>query len=183
MARIIILNGISSAGKSTLAKAIQDAAQDDWLHVSLDQFISMLPDGREMAPEWFTVSRTDEDRVSIMNGPRGGVLMETMRDFVRIAANRGIDIVVDDVATITEIDDYRQKLAKHSTFVVKVDVPLETAKRRERERGDRMIGLARDQWERIHQGIDYDIVVSNDDDRTDACADAILTRVTELTAR
>lgn len=183
MARIIILNGVSSAGKTTLAKAIQAASPDDWLHVSLDQFIAMLPVGREMTPEWFTVARTDETRVSITNGPRGARLMQSMRDFVQTAADREIDIVVDDVATIAEIGDYREKLADHCALVVKVDVPLETAEQRERDRGDRMIGLARDQWGRIHQGIVYDLVVSNEDHQTDACAHAILTRITELAER
>ena len=183
MARIIILNGISSAGKSTLAEAIQAASPDDWIHVSLDQFIAMLPVGREMAPEWFTVSRINQSRVSITNGPRGARLMQSMRDFVQIAADRDIDIVVDDVATIAEIDDYREKLADHCVLVVKVDVPLETAERRERDRGDRMIGLARDQQGRIHQGIVYDLVVSNEDHLVDACAQAILARIAEPAAR
>ncbi|MCT9934911.1 chloramphenicol phosphotransferase CPT family protein [Planotetraspora sp. A-T 1434] len=42
-------NGASSSGKSTLAKALQRALEEPFLHVSSDQFVSagMLPDRRE----------------------------------------------------------------------------------------------------------------------------------------
>jgi chloramphenicol 3-O phosphotransferase len=49
--RAIFLNGASSSGKSTLAKALQRALEEPFLHVSSDQFVSagMLPDRREDA--------------------------------------------------------------------------------------------------------------------------------------
>ena len=48
---VILLNGVSSAGKTTLAKAIQKCAGDIWLHVAMDSFVAMLPDGREFDRE------------------------------------------------------------------------------------------------------------------------------------
>jgi chloramphenicol 3-O-phosphotransferase len=43
---VILLNGASSSGKSTLAKALQRALDEPFLHVSSDQFVvaGMLPD-------------------------------------------------------------------------------------------------------------------------------------------
>ena len=43
--KIIILNGISSVGKSSLARAIQELSDETFLHVEMDKFISFLPDG------------------------------------------------------------------------------------------------------------------------------------------
>lgn len=43
MSRIVFLNGPSSAGKSSIAKAIQKLAPTPWLHIGLDTFIGMLP--------------------------------------------------------------------------------------------------------------------------------------------
>lgn len=186
MAKVIILNGISSAGKSSLAKTIQAVSQTDWLHVSLDQFIAMLPDGREMEPDWFVVAEDNSStprKVSITNGPRGAHLMRSMRDFVRLAAERELDVVVDDVGTSEEMADYRDELSSHKLTVVKVDVDLETAERRERARGDRMMGLARQQFERIHEGIEYDLEIVNADGALEDCAAQILATVGAETKR
>jgi len=45
--RIILLNGASSSGKSTLAKALQQALPEPFLHVSSDHLVAsgMLPPG------------------------------------------------------------------------------------------------------------------------------------------
>lgn len=47
--RVIFLNGASRSGKSTLAKALQHALEEPFLHVSSDQIAAagMLPDRRE----------------------------------------------------------------------------------------------------------------------------------------
>lgn len=180
MARIVVLTGVSSAGKSSLAAAIQAQARRDWLHVSLDTFISMIPNGRETAPEWFVVeevgSTAGPREVAFTNGPRGAALMQSMRDFVTAAASRGLDVIVDDVCTREEVSDYRAQLAAHRLTIVRVDVSLHEAEGREHARGDRMIGLARQQFGRIHQGIDYDLVVSNHDGALQTCAAAILAK-------
>ena len=178
MARVVVLTGVSSAGKSSLARTMQGQSKRDWLHVSLDQFISMIPNGREIAPEWFRVEDQGEPtgppEISFTNGPRGAQLMQSMRDFVAAAASRGLDVIVDDVCTLSEVNDYRSQLSSHDLTVVRVDVGLETAEQREQARGDRMIGLARQQFGRIHQGIVFDLAVRNDDGGLDACAAAIL---------
>jgi chloramphenicol 3-O phosphotransferase len=47
--RIIFLNGASSSGKSTLAKAMQEALPEPFLHVSSDHLVAsgMLPARRD----------------------------------------------------------------------------------------------------------------------------------------
>lgn len=178
MARVVVLTGVSSAGKSSLAALMQARSDSDWLHVSLDQFISMVPNGRETSPEWFVVEdvseRSGHPQISFINGPRGARLMQSMRDFVTAAANRGLDVIVDDVCTRIEVDDYRKQLSGHDLTIVRVDVTLDEVERREKARGDRMIGLARQQFGRIHEGIEYDLTVRNGDGELDACARAIL---------
>ena len=41
--RIVLLNGASSAGKTTLARAFQDQRQEPWFHLALDQFRDGMP--------------------------------------------------------------------------------------------------------------------------------------------
>lgn len=41
--QIIYLNGPSSVGKTTLAKAIQEAFEEPFLHMSFDKVIGLMP--------------------------------------------------------------------------------------------------------------------------------------------
>jgi chloramphenicol 3-O-phosphotransferase len=40
--KIIVLNGVSSAGKSSLARKLQEIMPEPWFHLSLDTFDSMI---------------------------------------------------------------------------------------------------------------------------------------------
>jgi chloramphenicol 3-O phosphotransferase len=64
-------------------------------------------------------------------------------------------------------------LAGFALFTVGVFAPLDVLEARERERGDRTIGLARWQYDRVHTGKSYDLEV--DTSRTSAmeCAKTI----------
>lgn len=176
---VIILNGPSSAGKTTLARAIQKYSNDIWLHVAMDSFIAMLPDGSEFDREWFPVTEVAIEGGTlprISNGPRGDALLARMRDLVERLSESGFNTVVDEVADAATIADYRRRLGP-ILFVVKVDAPMPELERRERERGDRLIGLAREQSERIHEGITYDLEVDTHADTPDALARRVLSAV------
>jgi chloramphenicol 3-O phosphotransferase len=41
--RIILLNGTSSSGKSSVARALQEVLSEPYLHLGIDTFIAMLP--------------------------------------------------------------------------------------------------------------------------------------------
>lgn len=128
----------------------------------MDTFISFLPDGKELKPDWFELIKRDTPEGTlprIANGPRGARLLKVMRQFVVNAAQEGLDMVVDEVCHASDIAEYRSGLAQHSTLFVKVDAPLEELERREKARGDRLIGLAREQSGHLHGGIDYDLEV------------------------
>lgn len=177
--QVIILNGVSSAGKTTLAKAIQRYATDIWLHVAMDTFVAMLPDGREFDREWFPVtqiSHEGEDLPRISNGPSGESLLGQMRQLVQQMANAGFNVIVDEVAERAQIEDYRSRLGA-SCLVVKVDAPLPELERRERERDDRLIGIAREQSSRLHDGIKYDLAVNTHAQTPDALARKVLENI------
>ncbi|QUL38925.1 chloramphenicol phosphotransferase CPT family protein [Erythrobacter sp. JK5] len=160
--KVIILNGVSSAGKSTLARAIQQQSSATFLHVEMDAFIAFLPNGHEFRPDWFkleTIATEFGELPRISNGPRGAALLGVMRTFVIDAAGKGLDLVVDEVCHAPEANQYRSGLpASHSRFV-KVSAPIEIIEKREKARGDRLIGLAREQSAHLHEGIDYDIEI------------------------
>ena len=42
-ARVVLLNGAGSAGKSTIARELQSITREPFLHVPMDAFLEMLP--------------------------------------------------------------------------------------------------------------------------------------------
>ncbi len=161
-ATVIILNGVSSAGKSTLARAIQEESESTFLHVEMDAFISFLPNGHEFKPDWFSIDMipTEFGKLPrISNGPRGEALLRIMRRFVVDAAQNGFDLVVDEVCHAKEAAEYRSGLRGFDVHFVKVHAPIETIEKREESRGDRLVGLAREQSGHLHSNIEYDAEV------------------------
>ena len=180
MASVIILNGVSSSGKSSLARALQNNSRETLLRVAMDDFLSMLPPGRESTEDWFPLVLAEAPEQALPRieiGPRGGLLLEQMRAFVGSLAARGMSVIVDEVCEAEAIRDYRLQVGSARLVVVKVEAPLAVIEQRERERGDRLIGLARDQAGFLHKGIAYDITVDTSTGTPDELARELLTRL------
>ena len=55
--RIVLLNGTSSSGKTTLVRALQDRLPDPWLELGIDRFVFALPRRYLSQPGWSEVFR------------------------------------------------------------------------------------------------------------------------------
>lgn len=98
--RLIILNGVGSAGKSSIAKALQQIMPTPWLHIEMDKFCEMLPERYQDHPEGFAYETKEEDGkpiVIISEGPYGAKLIRGMRRAIAVMAAEGNDLIVDDV--------------------------------------------------------------------------------------
>jgi chloramphenicol 3-O phosphotransferase len=81
-----------------------------------------------------------------------------MRHAIAAMAHDGNDLIVDDVMLGRDAaQQYRELLAQHEVHFVGLFAPLDVLEARERQRGDRLIGLARWQYHRVHSGIAYDL--------------------------
>ena len=179
-ARIVLLNGVGSAGKSSIAKALQAITSEPFLHVQMDAFLDMLPEAYQDHPDAFTYETVHEDGkplVVIGAGPVGDRLMRGMRHAIAALAAQGNNLIVDDVLTSGQAQEYAAVLAPFQVFLVGVFAPLEVLEARERQRGDRMIGLARWQYARVHKGMKYDIEVDTSTARPEECARLIKDRL------
>lgn len=160
---VIVLNGAGSVGKTSTARALQRLAKEPLLHVQMDVFLEMLPPAMFGHPDGYVFEATEEDgypSVKIHSGPVLARLMSGMRHAICAMAERGSSLVVDDVILGGgEADDYRRLLTKFDFRLVGLFAPLDVLERRELERGDRDIGLARWQYRRVHAGIRYDLEV------------------------
>lgn len=164
IAKIILLNGVGSAGKSSIARALQTLTAEPFLHVQMDAFIDMLPEALQDHAEGFSFETVLEDgkpSVVIRSGPVGARAMRGMRHAIAAMAGQGNDLIVDDVIFNDEISEYVGLLSDFDLYLVGVMAPLAVLEAREAARADRLPGLARRQYERVHKGIRYDLEVDS----------------------
>ena len=161
-ARIVLLNGVGSAGKSSIAKALQTITSTPFLHVQMDAFIDMLPEALQDHADGFSFETVLEDgkpSVVIRSGPVGARAMRGMRHAIAAMAGQGNNLIIDDVIFNDEIAEYVELLSGFDLYLVGVFAPLEVLEAREAARANRLPGLARWQYPRVHKGMDYDLEV------------------------
>lgn len=170
---VILLNGPGSAGKSSIARALQAAARRTFLHVSMDGFLEMMPERLFGLPEGLVFRATHSDgkpAVAVEAGPAVVDTLFGMRRAIAALADTGLNIIVDDVLLNGEITDYESLLTPYRFLKIGVTAPLEALERREKARGDREIGLSRLQIDRVHVGIDYDMMLDTSTMTVESCA-------------
>ena len=155
--QIIVLNGVSSVGKTSVAKAIQNYAQKPFLHVQMDAFLEMLPRRAFESPDGLVFDRINSQTIDVKTGYIVEQALEGMRSAIASMAECGNNMVVDDVFFGNEDIEYRRLLRRHSLQLVGLFAPLSVVEDRERARGDRDIGLAKGQFERVHKDRNYDL--------------------------
>ena len=161
MSHVVLLNGVSSVGKGSVAKALQRIAARPMLHVQMDAFLEMMPPGTFGAPEGYTFETREEAGkpvTAVTSGPILETAMRSLRASVGAMADAGADLVVDEVMwNPADLADYRRRLAAHAFHVVGLFAPLDVVERREKARGGRTLGLARWQYDKVHGGMAYDL--------------------------
>lgn len=176
MATVILLNGVGSAGKSSIAKALQAITAEPFLHVAMDTFLEMMPSRYWDHPDGIvfeTVQENGKPSVVIRCGPVADRIMRGMRRSIAAMARAGNNLIVDDVLIEDEMADYRALLADLDLRTIGVFAPLEVLEARERDRGDRQIGLARWQFDRVHRGNRYDLEIDTSETTPADCAATI----------
>ena len=157
---VIILNGVGRVAKTLTAQALQEVAVKSFLHVSMDTFAAVLPERLFGHPDGVTFEIIqDEGRPSVVihTGPVMVRTMRGMRHAIAAMSAQGNDLVVDDVMMeASEADEYRALLTRATVRIVGLFAPLDVLEARERARGDHELGLARWQFDRVHQGQTYD---------------------------
>ena len=153
--KIIFLNGVSSAGKSTLAKELQKRLAEPFLHLQLDAFIQMLP-------------RTDDLDMFMR-------MVSGMNRSIAAMSEEQNNLIVDHVLVDkTLLDQCLQLLGARYVLFAGLSCPLEELERRERKRDTRRQGFARAQIKNIHQGKIYDIELDTYVLSVEECGEKVL---------
>ncbi len=168
---IIVLNGCASAGKTSIAKAVQRTFDAPYLHVGIDLFwLEVFPSEWAGAPaeifELVPIEGASPPKIALAVQSFGKFGMSGLHHTVAALARIGHNVVVDHVLTeasyLTEILTLWQSFP---VWLVGVSCPLETVHQRAAARADRTwpfyLPLATWMFDEAHthtQGI-YDLEV------------------------
>jgi chloramphenicol 3-O phosphotransferase len=193
MAPVIVLNGGSSSGKTSIARCIQRLLGPTWMTLGVDDLVRALPGGGEV--DDLVRAQKDRDRHVGAQGPiefepDGSVTVGD--DFRRAEASWyaglaaigrcGTGLIVDEVFIGGRSAQERLASALAGLPVAWVGVRCdpEVAAARERGRLDRVRGMAHLQAARVHDGVVYDLVVDTTAASAAACASAIASHLSAL---
>lgn len=185
---IIFLNGCSSAGKSTIARAFQFLSEKPYLLIGIDTFFHMMPAAYvgfgDKSDQGFHFIPEHDDLGPLMrieNGPYGKAIGNTIPKVIQTLADDGHDMILDEVLFGDEsLNRYVQALKDHTVYFIGVMCDLKTLQEREILRGDRALGLGRDQMGRVHTPErSYDMTVDTTCTSAFDCGKAILKFISE----
>lgn len=159
--KVILINGTSSSGKSSLARKLQTLLSTEeapFYHVEADLL-------RDMHPKRKT---TKEVAMPL--------LLSALPRSLAVLAEHGNNLIIDDVFSGKQVKNYAQAFAEFDALFVGVRCDLAVLEARERARGDRKIGTA--QWlERVcHAHGLYDIEVDTSAISPEQAAQAVKAR-------
>jgi chloramphenicol 3-O phosphotransferase len=163
LGRIILLNGTSSSGKSSIAAELLELLDPPHFHLAVDAFGAMRGAAR-------TGRLNPEELAATLTRTRAG-----FHRAVAGMAAAGNDLVIDHVLSEPwRLPDLLAVLAPFDVVFVGVHCELAELRRRELARGDRAPGAAQTQFPLVHVHGDYDVEVDTTTVSARECAERIV---------
>ncbi|MEE4194761.1 MAG: chloramphenicol phosphotransferase [Anaerolineae bacterium] len=153
--KIIILNGTSSAGKTSILKELQRILPEPYMDAGIDKFIWMLPSRYLDRPLWDDVLGR-----AVEAGEMGHRLVTGMHHALAALSKSGLNVLADHVLVEPAwVKECAELLRDLPAYLIGIRCPLEVVEQRERSRRDRTLGQAGAQYEKVHQYCVYDFEV------------------------
>jgi chloramphenicol 3-O phosphotransferase len=172
---VIVVNGGSSSGKTSLVRQVQGMLAEPWLAASIDDFVDSLPPALQDSAAGFGVVAGGAVVVGEVFGRLEAAWMAGIAAIVRA----GAPVIVDDVflGGAASQGRWRAALAGLPVAWVGVHCDPEVAARREASRGDREPGMAVLQATAVHEDVAYDVAVDTTRTSAEDCARTIVARL------
>lgn len=169
--RVLLLNGGSSSGKSTIAGVLQETLDGYWLRMGVDTLIDAAPRRLTELDGGLALAQDG----SIVVGEEFQRLERQWRAGVAAMARAGAGVIIEDnfLGGPASQQGWRESLGDVPMGWVGVRCSAEVAAARERARGDRTQGMAAKQADAVHVGVSYDLEVDTSAGSAEAAATAI----------
>ncbi|WP_027468541.1 chloramphenicol phosphotransferase CPT family protein [Deefgea rivuli] len=150
--QVILLNGTSSSGKTSIAKVLQDKLPQQYLNFSIDSILYALPPSDlQQMKQGEVITRAGYDWPSLVRG---------YHYCLPALLQAGCRLLIDNAwCDAGEKRELLTELAGYSVALVGVYCDIDIALAREAARGDRAIGLVAWQTPLIHQDMTYDLTI------------------------
>lgn len=186
--KLIILVGGSSAGKTSLAKALQGEMPELYLLMGIDMFWLSLPpkqlnlDTVESDYYRWTMEEMDgKDLFRIVPGPILDELMIGRYPAMRAYLDRGFNIIADEVLwKKLWLDECIKALESYEVTFIRVYCSDEEGARREKVRGDRHAGWNRGSAYYSDLNCIFDLEIDTTSDAPDVCAHRLAQQLSSL---
>jgi chloramphenicol 3-O phosphotransferase len=164
--KIIFLNGVSSSGKTTLSKTLQERFPDQYFLLPIDIINEISPPKNSHSYD-----------VRFKADPKP--VMSAFFSCAKAFSDNGLNVIVDTIFTIDAHFALNNCLNVFPDFdypvlFVHVTCPLEELRRREKERGDRPIGWGESLLFKLDPQDMYDISIDTYNNTKEECADRII---------
>jgi chloramphenicol 3-O-phosphotransferase len=165
--KIILLNGVSSSGKTTLTKAIQKKAVENYWMLSNDIFAATVSE-KFLETDW-----PEAVYQSLL------LMGKTAKMLSDCGENVIIDTIMRNDREYDLFKDYMYLLIGYPVCTVQVTCPVVELLRREKERNNREIGTAESQLSALCLNGQYNITVDTFNQTIEQCVDTILNFVND----
>ncbi len=167
---ILMLNGASSSGKTSLLRALQDSLEEPFLEAGLDKIIWMMPKRYLERPLW-------DDILGLFDhsGETGLKMCYALHRMILSLASCGFSVVADHVLVEPAwVEDCANLFAEMPAYLIGIRCPLSVLEEREKSRRNRTLGQARAQFELVHAHGCYDLEVDTARYTAQECAQQII---------
>lgn len=173
LGRIIILNGTSSSGKTSIVGALQKVLEEPYLDAGIDKFLWMLPARFLDRPLWDAVLGLATEA-----GAMGHQLVSGMHQAIAALSRAGNNVIADHVLVERQwLDECARLFGDLPAYFVAVRCPLQVLERREKARKNRTWGQAGKQFPIVHAHGICDLEVDTSTTSPEKCAEQIKQRI------
>ena len=172
---VIILNGPSGSGKSSIQKEFQKLMMPNlWIKMGIDTlFDAPMPEITSenmtywQSPNFIRWVETSQDEagnkvITLKMGEQGDKVAYAMNSAIAAYAQNDCNIIVDYIAYKPEwFNDLQEKLKNFKTIYIAVEIPLEVLEQREEARGTSPKGHARSHYFTVYGNKKYDLTVNS----------------------
>ena len=169
---VLVLNGVSSSGKSSLARELQVLLPRPYLVLGVDTLVDAVP--ASLLAQDDGLSFHSDGVVEV--GAAFTALEDAWYAGLAAAARAGAPLILDEVLLGGGRSQRRLAAALEGLVVrwVAVRCDVQVAVAREAARPDRTVGMAAAQAPLVHAGVTYDVSVDTSRDSSAGCARAVV---------